>query len=439
MNECWACIIEIALALWLLEKQLGVATATTGGLTLVFVGLTGAVVGAAGRRQNAWLKSVEDRIAATTHALKAMKGVKMTGAAPTVRKYLAHLRKTEVVKMRRFRYILLVVLWAMWVPVIMAPIIGFTLYNVVIGPGSGHVLDPALVYRCLTIFALYGNAVAILLQSLLDVVTAGAALLRIQAFLLGDNTRQDKRLLLPSRGGPPDEDVADVLPLIPAPSPLFSDTPVRLQRLSRTLGDTEAALQLTRACAGWTADAPLIIRDANLEVSAPTVVAVVGPTGSGKTTLLQLLLGETHATSGSVAISTRRIGYCSQTPWLTHDTIKNNIVGSEPFDEEWYNTVIRATALEQDISTMATGDSTSVGNAGSGLSGGQKKRIALARAIYSRAPVLILDDPFNGLDGRTETAVLAALLSPRGLLRRHETLVIWATSAGELRSLMKKA
>jgi ABC-type multidrug transport system fused ATPase/permease subunit len=178
-------------------------------------------------------------------------------------------------------------------------------------------------------------------------------------------------------------------------------------------------------------DGPLIVHDANLEASAPTVVAVVGPTGSGKTTLLQLLLGETPCAAGSVAISTRRIGYCSQTPWLTHESIRSNIVGSDVYEESWYNQVIHATALKQDISMMPLGDATVVGNAGSSLSGGQKKRIALARAVYTRAPIIILDDPFNGLDGRTETAVLEALLGPRGLLRKQETLVIWATSTGE--------
>jgi ABC-type multidrug transport system fused ATPase/permease subunit len=400
---------------------------------VVFLGLTSLVVGTAGRRQNAWLKSVETRIAGTTQALKAIKGVKMTGVASIIRRDLARLRKAEVGKMRRFRYILLVVLWAMWVPVIMAPIVGFTLYNVAIGPQSGRILTPALVYRCLTIFNLFGSAVATLLQSLLDVVTAGAALVRIQAFLLGDNTRLDNRISLPPSRDAPLDDTVEEMSLLPSSSRVLSDKPIRLQRLSQTLGHThmQTALQLTRACAGWSADGPLIVRDANLEVTAPTVVAVIGPTGSGKTTLLQLLLGETQCATGSVAISTRRIGYCSQTPWLTHESIRNNIVGSEVFEEDWYNTVIQATALEQDISMMPAGDSTDIGNAGGGLSGGQKKRIALARAIYSRAPVLILDDPFNGLDGRTETAVLSALLGPQGLLRKHDTLVIWATSSGE--------
>ncbi|KAI0124124.1 P-loop containing nucleoside triphosphate hydrolase protein [Xylariales sp. AK1849] len=426
MHECWACIIELGLGLWILEQQLGVATAAVGGLTITFVGLTSLVVGAAGRRQNEWLKSMETRIVGTTQALKVMKGIKMTGAASTIRRGLLGLRKAEIRKMRRFRHILLVVLWAMWIPVIMAPIVGFTFYNVAIGPKSGSILTPARVYQCLTILNLFGNDIATLLESSVNLVTAGASLLRIQAFLLGKNTHQDKRMLLSSCQVPSDDDDDDRA-LLPSPRVLPNNA-IRLQRTRQSLSHAPTALRLTQACAGWGTDGPLIVHNVNLEVSSPNVVAVVGPTGSGKTTLLQLLLGETECADGVVAISTRHIGYCSQTPWLTHASIRDNIVGSDKFEESWYNTVIHATALQQDIDMIALSDSTIVGNAGSSLSGGQKKRIALARAVYTRAPVLILDDPLNGLDGRTETAVLEALLGPQGLLRKQETLVIWATS-----------
>ena len=160
----------MALGLWLLEQQLGLAVAATGGLTAAFVGLTIAVLPAAGKRQNIWLKALETRIAATTQALQAMKGVKMTGIGPIVRKDLIGLRRIESRKLRRFRYILLIVAWAAWIPVIMAPILGFTLFSVVFGPRNGRILSPPMVYRCLTIFTLFGNAIAVLIESAINLV-----------------------------------------------------------------------------------------------------------------------------------------------------------------------------------------------------------------------------------------------------------------------------
>ena len=429
MHECWACVIQVALGLWLLEKQLGVAVAATAGLTVAFIGITALVLAPAAKRQTEWLESMETRIAATTQSLRVMKGVKMTGLAATIRRDLMRIRKAEARKVRRFRHILLVVAWAGFIPVIMSPVLGFTLYNVVIGPRSGRILTPAMVYPSLTIFVLFGNSVATLIESAINLFTAAAALRRIQSFLVGDNTRRDNRVVLSSLDLTSDEEEMPLLP--PGKQPVPSNTPIRLHRLSQSLSGAPAALRLTRAYAGWNADQPMIVHDANLAASSPTVVAVVGPTGSGKTTLIQLLLGETQCATGSVAISTLRVGYCSQTPWLTNESIRNNIVGPETFDEGWYDTVIRATALRHDLGMMPLSDSTVVGNEGSGLSGGQKKRIALARAVYTRAPVILLDDPFNGLDGRTGTYVIEALLGPQGLLREQKSLVIWATSSGK--------
>ncbi|KAK6827603.1 multidrug resistance protein MDR [Apiospora arundinis] len=419
MHECWACVLELALSLYVLETQIGVATAAAGGLSVTFIGLTSLIAGAAGRRQNAWLKGMETRITATTQALKSMKGIKMTGIAAFIRRDLIALRKDEIRKMRGFRQILMLVLWAMWIPVIMAPIVAFTVYNFAVAPRTGNVLSPAMVYQCLTILNIFGNNVATLLDSSVNLVTAGASLLRIQEFIMDENTRSDKRVIL----HPPSDDADDDnVPLLPASPPARSNAAIRMQRLRRTFSQkgqasaTTTTLRLTRACAGWSADGPLVVNGANLEVSSPSIVAVVGPTGSGKTTLLQMLLGETQQMQGEVGISTRHIGYCSQTPWLTHATIRENIVGSSDndFDAAWYEAVIQATALQKDLRLMAQRDETVVGNDGSGLSGGQKKRIALARALYARAPVLILDDPFNGLDGRTESRVLEALLGTRG-------------------------
>ena len=79
---------------------------------------------------------MEARIATTTQSLQAIKGVKMTGVTGAIRNDLTDLRRAEARKLRRFRYVLLVVAWAAWIPVIMAPILGFTLYAVVVGKGN---------------------------------------------------------------------------------------------------------------------------------------------------------------------------------------------------------------------------------------------------------------------------------------------------------------
>ncbi|TFK92734.1 P-loop containing nucleoside triphosphate hydrolase protein [Polyporus arcularius HHB13444] len=133
---------------------------------------------------------------------------------------------------------------------------------------------------------------------------------------------------------------------------------------------------------------------------------IVGPTGSGKTSLLMALLGEMHAIpSGPDSfVSVPRSGgvaYAAQESWIQSETIRQNILFGSPYDETRYNKVIMQCALERDLSLFEAGDQTEVGEKGITLSGGQKARITLARAVYSSAEILLLDDVLAALDVHT--------------------------------------
>ncbi|KAH6917037.1 pleiotropic drug resistance ABC transporter [Coprinopsis sp. MPI-PUGE-AT-0042] len=144
-----------------------------------------------------------------------------------------------------------------------------------------------------------------------------------------------------------------------------------------------------------------------LDVKFPTgaLTIVSGATGSGKSALLEALLGEMRCVSGKVMIdkSNHQVAYCAQNPWLEHATIKDNIIfGSPaPYDEERYRRVLYACALEPDLEILAAGDMTEIGEKGITLSGGQRARVALARAMYSQAKVILFDDPLAAVDMHT--------------------------------------
>ncbi|GLB42122.1 putative P-loop containing nucleoside triphosphate hydrolase protein [Lyophyllum shimeji] len=133
---------------------------------------------------------------------------------------------------------------------------------------------------------------------------------------------------------------------------------------------------------------------------------IVGSTGSGKTSLLMALLGEMHfVPSGPGAwFNLPRKGgvaYAAQESWVMNATIKENILFGAPFDEERYNKVIYQCALTRDLELFKAGDLTEVGEKGLTLSGGQKARITLARAVYSSAEILLFDDVLAALDVHT--------------------------------------
>ncbi|KAJ7578665.1 P-loop containing nucleoside triphosphate hydrolase protein [Mycena floridula] len=155
---------------------------------------------------------------------------------------------------------------------------------------------------------------------------------------------------------------------------------------------------------------------------------IVGPTGSGKTSVLLALLGEMHfMPSGPDSwFNLPRdggIAYVDQTSWVLNDTIKQNILFGSPFDEERYKKVVYQCALEPDIAMFEDGDATEVGEKGLTLSGGQKMRLTLARAIYSsRAEILLLDDILAALDVHTSTFIVQKCLA--GDLVKNRTIIL---------------
>eukprot|EP00731_Ephydatia_muelleri_P021947 Em0014g538a len=151
-------------------------------------------------------------------------------------------------------------------------------------------------------------------------------------------------------------------------------------------------------------------------------LAVVGPVGSGKSTLLQCLLGELHPVQGTVDVK-GTIAYVPQDPWLFTGTLRENILFGRPLYVDWYDAVLDACALHQDIEQLPNGDLTIVGERGGTLSGGQKARVSLARAIYVDYDVYLLDDPLSAVD-----AVVAKHIFERcicGLLK--DRLVVLVT------------
>ncbi|KAJ8084403.1 hypothetical protein PM082_003172 [Marasmius tenuissimus] len=167
--------------------------------------------------------------------------------------------------------------------------------------------------------------------------------------------------------------------------------------------------------------------DGELVFKEGCVNLVLGETGSGKTSLLMALLSEMcyipigHDSwynlprEGGVA-------YAAQESWVQNETIKDNIVFGSPFDEERYKKVLYQCALERDIFLFEAGDATEVGEKGITLSGGQKARITLARAIYSKASIILLDDVLAALDVHTAKWVIDKCL--QGDLVKGRTIIL---------------
>ncbi|KAL3808375.1 hypothetical protein ACHAXA_005346 [Cyclostephanos tholiformis] len=157
------------------------------------------------------------------------------------------------------------------------------------------------------------------------------------------------------------------------------------------------------------AESRIALKNITCSIERGSLVAVVGPVGSGKSSFLAAILGEMESIGGTKVYMSLQsegekrcdnlVSYCSQTPWVVNDTLRGNILFGRNYHEARYESVVRACALVDDLAVLPAGDMTEIGERGINLSGGQKARVTLARAMYSPDSRLILmDDPLSAVD-----------------------------------------
>lgn len=139
------------------------------------------------------------------------------------------------------------------------------------------------------------------------------------------------------------------------------------------------------------------LRNLTYQVKAGELLIIVGRVGSGKSSVLMSILGELPLAAGRMKIR-GRLSYSSQEPWIFAGTVRENVLFGKTYDEARYKRVLSVCSLDKDIKLFPQGDETVVGERGVSLSGGQRARINLARAVYYDADIYLLDDPLSAVD-----------------------------------------
>ncbi|KAJ0114910.1 hypothetical protein J7T55_004652 [Diaporthe amygdali] len=173
---------------------------------------------------------------------------------------------------------------------------------------------------------------------------------------------------------------------------------------------------------------PFKLHDIGFEIGRNELVAVIGTVGSGKTSLLAALAGDMRKTSGEVVLGASR-AFCPQYAWIQNTTVKDNILFGKDMDRSWYKEVIKACALKPDLDMLPNGDATEIGERGITISGGQKQRLNIARAIYFDADIILMDDPLSAVDAHVgrhifDNAILGLLKDKCRILATHQLWVL---------------
>jgi ATP-binding cassette, subfamily B, bacterial PglK len=176
------------------------------------------------------------------------------------------------------------------------------------------------------------------------------------------------------------------------------------------------------------------LKNINIVINKNTTIGISGDSGSGKTTLLNLICGLLNPSSGKILVDgksieffkknyQRKIGYVSQRTYLSDESVINNVIfGQDPksFDHGLFSECIKNSNLEEFIAKLPNGKDTVVGEMGSKLSGGQQQRIGIARALYKRPEILILDEATNALDDSAENEIIKTINN----LKNKVTIII---------------
>jgi ABC-type multidrug transport system fused ATPase/permease subunit len=410
IHRCWVAPIQLMLALALLCINLTYSALVGFGLICTVTPLLGRAVKSLMVRRRAINKLTDQRIQLTQETFNAIRIVKFFAWESKLLSRLAAIRNIEIQKIAYLLGIRNAILATAVVMPILASMLTFITYSL-----SNHVLDAAPIFSSLALFSALGIPLEILPVAVGRVVDGLASIRRISQFLNAQE-RQDDAIWntqevpaftvgnasfvweqAASRGGA-------VAPALEQKAEIKSN---------EVSGNSEPGSDAGSDGAENFRE-PFNIRDINLAVGRKELIAVIGAVGCGKSSLISALAGDMRKTSGSVTLGASR-ALCSQTPWIQNTTLRQNIIFGKEFDSSFYERVIDACALRPDIGMLPSGDLTEIGEKGVTISGGQKQRLNIARAIYFNADIVLMDDPLSAVDAHVGQHILDHAIC--GLLR----------------------
>ncbi|KAJ7283175.1 P-loop containing nucleoside triphosphate hydrolase protein [Mycena rebaudengoi] len=359
--------LQIAISIWFLHSLLGWAAWVGLGSIIVLTPVPGYIAKLMQSVQKKRLERTDERVQSVSEAVNVLRMVKLFGWETKMKDRISakalHVRDEELIWVRKHGLLILAISLAN----VIIPVVTMTIV-------MGQPLNASKVFSSITVFDLLTENISQLTWWLNTAVTGKSELL--DSF---DGTAG---------------------PIVLFPAEPVADERIGFRNATFSWSkDTDGALTPSRRNFLLKIEEELIFERGRINL-------VVGPTGSGKTSLLHALLGEMHWIPSSPDSwynlpRAAGVAYAAQESWVLNETIKDNIIFDTPLDEERYKKVIYQCALEQDLSLFQAGDQTEVGEKGLTLSGGQKARLTLARAVYSTASILLLDDVLAALDVHT--------------------------------------
>ncbi|PHH81899.1 hypothetical protein CDD82_7590 [Ophiocordyceps australis] len=415
-----ACLITLALLL------VNLTYSALAGFALLIIGMPALAraIQSLLRRRKAINKLTDQRVSLTQEILQSVRFVKYFGWEQAFLNRLAAFRAKEIYAIQillSIRNAINAVSMSMPVFASMLSFITFSLTH--------SSFSPASIFSSLALFNSLRIPLNVVPLVLGQVTDAWSSMKRIEQFLV-EEEQQEQVVMMPEGDKAIElHDASFTWEKTPAqdasPGAKSADT-VMSDKDHKTLGDTSHGDDNASSMADERA--PFRLQDINLEVGRNELIAVIGTVGSGKSSLLSALAGDMRKTKGEVIFGASR-AFCPQYAWIQNTSLQNNITFGKDMDKAWYSKVVEACALKADLDMLPNGDQTEIGERGITISGGQKQRLNIARAIYFDADIILMDDPLSAVDAHVgrhifDEAILGLLGNKCRILATHQLWVL---------------
>ncbi|KAJ4180063.1 ATP-binding cassette glutathione S-conjugate transporter ycf1 [Fusarium falciforme] len=378
-QHLWSAPLQIVLCTVSLYGLLGYSMFAGVALMIVTIPINGSITKSMKVLQKQQMKNKDARSKLTAEVIANMKSIKLYAWGAAFANRIGHIRNDrELVTLRKIGALQAVSSFVGSVTPFLVACSAFAVRVLV----QRKPVTTEIVFPAIALFQLLTSPLTILPAAISSVTEASVAVSRLVAFFTADELQADAVIHEEAVTASGEESVS-----------------IQTATFKWSLHETGTALE-----------------EITLSAHKGELVCLVGRVGAGKSSILHALLGDLYKATGTVTLR-GSVAYVAQQPWVLNASVRDNITFGKPWDPDFYVETVKACALVDDLAQLPNGDQTEVGDKGITLSGGQKARLTLARAVYARADIYLLDDCLSAVDQHVGRHLIEEVFGRGGLLK----------------------
>ena len=376
-QQLWSAPFQITLCILSLYQLMGVSALAGVGVMILMIPINGFIARISKTLQKRQMKNKDARTRLMTEILNNMKSIKLYAWGQAFMTKLNFIRNDqELHTLRKIGAVTAVANFTWSTTPFFVSCSTFAIFVAT----TDRPLSTEIVFPALTLFNLLTFPLAVLPMVITAIIEASVAAGRLSDYFMSPELQED--------------------------AVLHSDN----------VSHGQESVKIRDATLTWNKDEDRnVLHDINFSAHRGELSCIVGRVGAGKSSMLSTMLGDLYKIKGEVVMRGTS-AYVAQSPWVMNASVRENIVFGHRWDPTFYDRTIKACALTEDFAVLPDGDQTEVGERGISLSGGQKTRLTLARAVYARADIYLLDDVLSAVDQHVGRHIIDNALGPKGLL-----------------------